>query len=305
MPTLPSSGAPSAGNDSGDTYGSPGNSGTNGSGGKSGDAYGSGSHRLREVAEGFGDDAARYDRARPRYPAELAESVLSGLPGARVLDVGIGTGISALPFRAAGATVLGVEPDARMAGVARGRGFDVEVAKFEDWDPTGRGFDAVVAGQTWHWVDPVAGAAKAASGLVPEGRLAVFWNAGDPPAELAAAFAEVYRRVETGLPFTPWSAPQRDGYAAFLDRAEAGLREFGGFGETRRLRFDRETEVGRDDFLDQVPTSGGHSRIAPDRLAELLAGLGEAIDAVGGAFTMRYATLALVARTGRPRGADL
>jgi len=55
------------------------------------------------------------------------------------------------------------------------------VAKFEDWDPVGRTFDAVIAAQAWHWVDPVAGAAKAAAVLRPGGRLAVFWNAFDPP----------------------------------------------------------------------------------------------------------------------------
>jgi SAM-dependent methyltransferase len=250
--------------------------------------------RLRAVAQGFGDDADRYDRARPRYPDSLATALLDGLPGRRVLDVGIGTGLSALPFRAAGATVSGVDPDPRMAELVRRRGFDVDVATFEEWDPAGRRFDAVVAGQTWHWVDPVAGAAKAAAVLDPGGRLAVFWNAGDPPPDLAAAFGEVHRRVDTGLPFALTAASQRDGYAGLLDRAEAGVRAAGGFGEPQRLRLDREEVVTRDAFLDRVPTSGGFSRIAPDRLAELLAGLGEAVDAVGGAFTMRWATLALV-----------
>jgi hypothetical protein len=41
------------------------------------------------------------------------------------------------------------------------------VAKFEDWDPAGRQFDAVVAGAARHWVDPLAGAAKAAQLLRP------------------------------------------------------------------------------------------------------------------------------------------
>jgi hypothetical protein len=46
------------------------------------------------------------------------------------------------------------------------------VAKFEDWDPAGRTFDSVIAAQAWHWVDPVAGAAKAAArGVRLEDRL--------------------------------------------------------------------------------------------------------------------------------------
>jgi SAM-dependent methyltransferase len=254
------------------------------------------SSRLRAIAEGFGADAARYDRTRPHYPAALAEAVLDGLPGRRLLDVGIGTGISALPFREAGAEVLGLDPDARMAEVARARGFDVEIGTLEEWDARGRRFDGVIAGQTWHWVDPVAGAAKAAAILEPGGRLAVFWNAGDPPPELAAAFGEVFRRVDTGLPFTPWAASQRDGYAAMLDRAEAGIREAGGFAVPQRFRFDRAETLTRDAYLDQVPTSGGLNRIAPEKLAALLDGLGTAIDRAGGSFEMRYATVALVAR---------
>src|SRR5580692_1845495 len=119
-------------------------------------------HRQRQVAESFGSDADRYDRARPSYPGAMVDRIVAASPGPDVLDVGCGTGIAARQFQAAGGRVLGVDVDARMAGLARERGLTVEVAKFEDWDPAGRAFDAVVAGQAWHWVDPVAGAAKAA-----------------------------------------------------------------------------------------------------------------------------------------------
>ncbi|PZS17356.1 MAG: hypothetical protein DLM54_09830 [Acidimicrobiales bacterium] len=64
-------------------------------------------------------------------------------------------------------------------------GFEVDVAKFEDWNPTGRTFDAVVSGQSWHWVGPVAGAAKATEVLRPADRLAVFWNVFQPSPGIA------------------------------------------------------------------------------------------------------------------------
>ncbi len=139
------------------------------------------------MAESFGADAERYDRARPSYPAALVERIVAASPGPDVLDVGCGTGIAARQFQAAGCRVLGVGPDPRMADLARQRGFGVEVATFEAWDPAGRAFDAVIAGQAWHWVDPVAGAAKAAQVLRPGGRLAVFWNAFQPPARATEA----------------------------------------------------------------------------------------------------------------------
>lgn len=129
-------------------------------------------HRHRQTAESFGVDAERYDRARPPYPQALVDRIVAASPGRHVLDVGAGTGIEARQFRAAGCTVLGVEPDERMAAFARRGRIEVEVARFEDWQPAGRQFDAVIAGTAWHWVDPVAGAAKAAQVLRPGGRLA-------------------------------------------------------------------------------------------------------------------------------------
>jgi len=138
-----------------------------------------------------------------------------------------------------------------MAELARQGGTDVEVSKFEDWDPAGRLFDTVIAAQAWHWVDPLAGAAKAATVLRPGGRLAVFWNAFEPPEQLKAAFAEVFRRVQP--------------------------------------------DYTRDEWLDLVPTTGGFSRHPREIQEQLLAGLGVAVDAVGGTFTMAYDTIASTA----------
>ena len=161
-------------------------------------------HQLRAVAESFGVDAERYDRARPRYPEALIERVIAASPGLEFLDVGCGTGIGARQYRASGCTVLGVEPDARMAEVAERTGVEVEIGKFEDWDPEGRYFDAVVAGQAWHWVDPVLGASKAARVLRPHGLLAVYWHVFDPPGEVADAFDEAMQRVR---PPPLWNRP--------------------------------------------------------------------------------------------------
>jgi SAM-dependent methyltransferase len=87
----------------------------------------------------------------------MVERIVAASPGPEVLDVGCGTGIVARQFHAAGCRVLGIDVDARMAGLARQTGIAVEVASFEDWDLGGRALDAVVAGQTWHWIDGAAG----------------------------------------------------------------------------------------------------------------------------------------------------
>ena len=252
-------------------------------------------HRAREAAESFGTDPGRYDRTRPRYPDELVDRVIAASPGRKVLDVGTGTGVSARPFQARGCQVLGVEVDPRMAEFARSRGLEVEVAKFEEWDPAGRTFDAVIAGQAWHWVDPEAGASKV-SKLLPQGSLfAVFWNVFQPPPELSEAFAAVYERVLPGSPFSHGTKTGLGGYSALFDKAADGVRATGAFGEPDRWRSDWEQSYTKDEWLDQVPTFGGHSNFPPYVLEQLLAGIGEAIDAAGGGFKMGYATVAVTA----------
>jgi SAM-dependent methyltransferase len=253
-------------------------------------------HQARQVAESFGSDAERYDRARPRYPQAMVDRIAAASPGPEVLDVGCGTGIAARQFQAAGCRVLGVDADARMAGLARRSGLEVEVAPFEAWDPAGRAFDAVVSGQAWHWVDPVAGATKAAGALRPGGRLAVFWNAGQPPPGVAEAFAAVYRREMPGsLASRQWTMSALDGYSTLCTRTADGIRAAGGFGDPEQWRFGWERSYSRDEWLDQLPTFGGHSHFPPAKLEGVLAGIGAAIDVSGGNFTMRYTALVVTA----------
>jgi SAM-dependent methyltransferase len=253
------------------------------------------SHQARDMAQSFGSDPERYDRARPSYPTALVDRVIAASPGRDVLDVGCGTGIAARQFQAAGCTVLGVEPDARMAGHARQRGLEVEVTKFEDWDPAGRAFDAVVAGQAWHWIDPVAGAAKAAQALRPGGRIAAVWNASQPPPDLAEAFAAVFRRVLPDSPLFQRRATGADAYSGLCAKAADGMRETGAFGDPERWEFGWDRTYTRDEWLEQVPTSGFAARLQPDTMEQILAGIGAAIDTAGGRFTMHYTTVAVTA----------
>ncbi len=254
------------------------------------------SHLQRQVAEGFGNDAGRYDRARPTYPSDLVDRIIATSPGRDVLDVGCGTGISARLFQAAGCRVLGVDPDPRMAELARQGGTETEVARFEDWDPAGRTFDAVIAAQAWHWVDPVAGVAKAAAVLRPAGRLAVFWNAFDPPRDMREAFAGVFRRV---LPDSAggglWDRPLLEAYRAGCGRLVGVIRQSGSFGEPEEWLSYWERPYTRNEWLDLVPTTGGFDQRPEAIQQELLEGLGAAVDAAGGSFTMSYATVAATA----------
>jgi SAM-dependent methyltransferase len=248
------------------------------------------------MAESFGAEAERYERTRPRYPKAMVDAILAVTEGRRVLDVGIGTGISARPFREAGCHVLGVEMDERMAEYARRSGLDVDIAKFEEWDPAGRIFDVVIAGQAWHWIDPAFGAAKVAQLLRPGGRIALFWNVMSFPPDFGEGFSAVYRRVLPELPFFQKGSPGgAASYAPLLDNATGGIRQSEMFGEPERWQFDWERPYTRDEWLEQVPTFGGHSQIPEEKLAGLLAGIGEVVDAAGGSFIMGYTAVVVTA----------
>ncbi|MGD0373487.1 MAG: hypothetical protein ABSB01_02715 [Streptosporangiaceae bacterium] len=93
--------------------------------------------------------------------------------------------------------------------------------------------------------------------------------------------------------------PASDGYSALYTRAADGIREAAAFGDPEQWRFGWQRSYTRDEWLDQLPTHGGHAQLRPAQLDELLAGVGAAIDATGGGFTMGYAAVAVTAaRTG-------
>jgi len=153
----------------------------------------------------------------------------------------------------------------------------------------------VIAGQTWHWVDPVLGASKAADVLRPGGRIALFWNAMKFPPDFAEAFSAVYGRVVPGFPFFQ-SGAGVGSYAPLLDKAIEGIRQTGAFDDPQRWQFDWEQPYTRDEWLEQVPTFGGHSQVPPQKLADLLTGIGDVIDAACGSFTMGYAAVVVTAK---------
>lgn len=248
------------------------------------------------MAESFGVDPTRYDRSRPTYPGDLLEHLVAELPGPSVVDVGTGTGILARQLTALGCRVLGIEPDARMAEFAQTTGLDVEVSTFETWDAAGRTFDGAVAGTAWHWVDPVAGARKAAEVLRPEGLLALLWNVGEPPAAIRDAFVEAFTAAVPNSPFGAGGWPPAAAYQTALDRWADGIRATGAFAEAEQLRTDWNQPYTRDEWLDQLPSTGAMTLLDDAQRGAILDRVGTAIDTLGGHLTVSYACLGVVAR---------
>jgi SAM-dependent methyltransferase len=246
----------------------------------------------RSRAESFGAVAAQYDRARPSYPPALVDALLAD--GARsVLDVGCGTGIAAALFVARGCAVLGVDVDARMAELARAKGLEVELARLEDWDPRGRQFDLLTSAQAWHWIDPRAGAARAAQALRAGGRVGVFWNFGDPPPHVRELLSPIYARLAPGVESYSVLFGNRDGR---VQEARAGIEDSGAYGPVETARFPWSKRYDTAGWLEQLATHSDHHALAPAQRQRLLKAVGEAIDAIGGSFEMPYATVLVSAR---------
>lgn len=128
----------------------------------------------------FGEASAAYERGRPEYPAEMVEWLL-GDSRARVVDLGAGTGKLTRALVGRAETVIAVEPDPDMRRVLSELlpGTSVLAGTGEDI-PLRDGYaDVVVAGQAWHWVDPVRAVPEAARVLRPGGSLGLIWNDRD------------------------------------------------------------------------------------------------------------------------------
>ncbi|MER7000974.1 class I SAM-dependent methyltransferase [Streptomyces sp. NPDC000410] len=169
------------------------------------------------------------------------------------------------------------------------------MADFESWDSAGREFDAVVSGEAWPWVDPVAGAAKAARVLRPGGRFAAFWNVGEPDPEVAEVFAAVYRELLPGSRALRRWTTGTDRYTSAAPRTADGMQKTGEFTEPEQWRFSWERFYTRDDWLEELPTTGGFSAAAErgNRTHR------ERHRHVGGAFRMYYtATVITAVRAG-------
>lgn len=138
----------------------------------------------KALARTFDRAAGIYHRARPDYPDELFEDLISiaGLqPGNALLEVGCGTGKATLPLTTRGFRITCLEPGRHLAAIARENltGFDIRLVEttFEEWKPSAaETFDLVYSATAWKWIDPAVRYQRAWEVLERGGHLAL-WNA--------------------------------------------------------------------------------------------------------------------------------
>lgn len=250
-------------------------------------------HRDRErLRTTFGSVAEQYDRARPSYPAPVFDDLarIAGLePGARVVEVGPGTGKATVDLVRRGYAVTGVELSADLADVARRNapGAEIVVTEFERWQPTTAGFDAIVATAAYHWIAPERRYTKPLEVLKPGGALAVVHgrhvlpDGGDSLwAEVQEDYDAVVPHPDNAPPPPPEEIPGEWGdefrASAVFDRVE----------ERRHLQALVYTA---DEYVDVLGTFSDNISLQPERREELFRRIYTRIAArPGGTVTKHY-----------------
>lgn len=148
--------------------------------------------RREARARSFGPGAGVYESARPGYPAAAVRDLLGPGP-LDVLDLGAGTGKLTRTVAAEGHRVVAVDPSAEMLAELRRAvpGVETRVGPAESLPADAGAFDAVVAGQAYHWFDPAVALPEIARVLRPGGTIGLLWNSRDETVPWIARFGEL------------------------------------------------------------------------------------------------------------------
>ncbi|HEX4792119.1 MAG TPA: methyltransferase domain-containing protein [Actinospica sp.] len=235
----------------------------------------------------FNADALTYRRGRPPYPDSIFELLTErcGLrPGARVLEIGAGTGLATEPLLAAGAHVVAVEPGDGLAAILAAdhacERLEIFVSDFEAVDLPGR-FDLAVAATALHWLDPVTSTAKIAGLVRPGGWLAAWWNEfGDVkrPTIFRDRLDEVYHDL------LPAETGYRDSRSHVLDtdRWRRQLTAGGYFDDVSVEIIEWNQILTAQTARDLWSTFPNIAELAPPNREEFLTRLGSLVDELGG-----------------------
>jgi ubiquinone/menaquinone biosynthesis C-methylase UbiE len=162
--------------------------------------------RIHEQASiGFQRAADAYERGRPDYPTAAVEHLLRMLkigPGARVVELGAGTGKFTKALVASGAEVVAVEPVEAMRrklgellpGISLVDGTAEAIPLAED------SVDAVVAAQAFHWFRTDEAVGEIHRVLKAGGGLGLIWNARDESSEWGRELTRIIEAHEGSTP---------------------------------------------------------------------------------------------------------
>jgi SAM-dependent methyltransferase len=224
----------------------------------------------RRLRMTFDSAADLYQRARPEYPEQLYEAMITAVgldADDRLLEIGCASGKATLPLARRGLRITCVEPGAALAAVGRRNlatfpEVDVVQSTFEDIDPSEHEpFDLVFAATAWHWLDPAVRYRRTWELLRPGGHVA-FWGATHVCPEggdrFFADLQQVYDEIGEGLP--EGAAYSRPGE---LPDQREDIEASGLFEPVLVRHFDWEVTYDADGYLELLDTFSGHIAMEP------------------------------------------
>ncbi len=209
----------------------------------------SGKNPVDDSRERFSNRVDDYQRYRPGYPAALIDHLLehTGLAaGARIADIGAGTGILTGLLLDAGLAVTAVEPNANMRAAAESLyaanpAFTSSGGGAEDTGLDDASVDLVTAAQAFHWFANRAAVAEFARILRPGGRMALIWNRRQVEEPVQREYDALLRQY----------APE---YARVnhMNIEDAGLEPFFAEGSLSIARFDNIQQLDFDSLIGRL-----------------------------------------------------
>jgi SAM-dependent methyltransferase len=220
---------------------------------------------LHPLSEHFGSVADAYERGRPEYPPAAVGALAAELglaPGARVLDLGAGTGKLTRALLAAGLDVVAVEPQPELRAlladaVGEGRTLDgvAEAIPLADGSVA-----TVTAADSFHWFDRPAAIAEIQRVLAPRGGLAVLTMVPDwGGASWAHELGELVRELRPEHPHFDGPSWQQ------------WLADAGGWEQPREVRVTASQPSAGTHVLDYLASVSWIAALEPDRRTEVLA----------------------------------
>ena len=231
-------------------------------------------------ARGFADGAT-YQAARPGYPAAALEFLIRSLglgPGARVVDLGAGTGLLTGQLRERFEDVTAIEPSAGMREVLGAAVPGVRVLDGKDVAmplPDAEA-DAVFVGQAFHWFDAPRALAEIRRVLVDGGGLGLLWNNRDESVGWVAEFSRAMRwdRCSPYAPGTDWTP----------------VLGAGGFARIARCGFRHVQRVDRRQLYQRVVSTSYVAVMPEDERRDLMADVRAVVERLAEPIVFPYVT---------------